>query len=132
MTYAFHSIRLSVGALAMALVLQLGLSGCAQGGMGDALPQSMGGLPAAAPPRPAQPHQYPAVHDMPPERASTPLNEREQYDLEKELQAIRDRQGALAADPDAPPPAAKQPAAAAKKKPVAPKSPQTSGAKTNP
>jgi hypothetical protein len=52
------------------------------------------GVPAGAPARPATPYQYPAVHDMPPPRATAPMNDEEQFRLEKELQAVRDRQEA--------------------------------------
>jgi hypothetical protein len=51
------------------------------------------GLPEGAPPRPAAQADYPAVHDMPPRRADTPLNEQEQQKLEQELIAARDSQG---------------------------------------
>jgi hypothetical protein len=52
------------------------------------------GVPAGAPARPVTPYQYPAVHDMPPPRAIAPMNDEEQFRLEKELQAVRDRQEA--------------------------------------
>src|SRR5476649_683775 len=74
------------------LVLAAALAGCAAGPLSDQMPQSLGGLPADAPARPTTPYQYPAVHDMPPPRASAPMNDEEQFKLEKELRAIRDRQ----------------------------------------
>ncbi len=110
----------------LALVLSLGLGGCASGGMLDQLPPALGGEPDSLPARPKTGYQFPAVHDMPPPRANSPLSDNEQVRLEKELQAARDRQealyGASAADP----------APAAKKKPAAAKNGQASGAKTNP
>ena len=61
--------------------------------MVDQLPGEMG-LPKGAPARPETPFQYPAVHDMPPPRATVPMNDEEQFKLEKELRAVRDRQEA--------------------------------------
>jgi|SRR6185369_8729663 len=87
------------------LSLALFAAACSPGPMIDRLPDSMG-LPAGTPARPTTPHQYPAVHDMPPARSSQPMNEAEQAKLEKDLQKLRDRQAAQAAsDPDAPKPA---------------------------
>ena len=63
----------------------MALGGCSAGPMIDRLPGEMGGLPAGAPARPATPYQYPAVHDMPPPRSTTPMSEEEQFKLEKEL-----------------------------------------------
>jgi hypothetical protein len=68
------------------------LTGCESGPLIDAIPGQVGGLPAATPARPAVPYEYPAVHDMPPPRATGPLTDEQQIRLEKELQAIRDRQ----------------------------------------
>jgi hypothetical protein len=59
--------------------------------MVDQLPGDMG-LPKGAPARPVTPYQYPAVHDMPPPRATTPMTDEEQLKLEKELNTVRDRQ----------------------------------------
>ena len=61
--------------------------------MVDQLPGEMG-LPKGAPARPETPFQYPAVHDMPPPRATVPMNDEEQFKLEKELREVRDRQEA--------------------------------------
>ena len=47
-----------------------------------------------APARPMTPYQYPAVHDIPPPRASAPMSDEEQLRLEKELRSVRDRQEA--------------------------------------
>jgi len=67
------------------------LAGCSASSVIDKLPADMG-LPAGAPARPDVPHQYPAVHDMPPTRTSVTMTEEEQVRMKKELAAIRDRQ----------------------------------------
>ena len=54
------------------------------------------GLPAGAPERTAEPVPYPAVHDMPAPRNSTPLNVTEQEQMERELATARDGQQASA------------------------------------
>ena len=107
----------------LTIVLSLGVGGCASGGMADQLPAALGGEPAGLPARPKTEYQYPAVHDMPPNRATAPLSDTDQSRLEKELQTARDRQEALYGSAPAP---------AAKKKPGEAKNGQTSGAKTNP
>ena len=50
------------------------------------------GLPEGVPERPATSADYPAVHDMPPRRAETPLTKEEQQKLEKDLIEARDGQ----------------------------------------
>ena len=100
------------------------LSGCAAEPLYDRLPTDWGGLPAGAPARPATPHQYPAVHDMPPARSTQPLSEEEQVKLEKDLATIRDRQEAREA------PAKKAAAPALKNKPAAVATVPPAGAKT--
>lgn len=126
MARAFQSPVLAV--FGLSLVLSLGLGGCASGGMLEQLPPALGGEPAGLPAKPKTDYQYPAVHDMPPDRASAPLSDTDQVRLEKELQAARDRQEAeYGAASDAAPPAP-----TSKKKPAAAKTGQTSGAKTNP
>lgn len=116
-------------AIAVPLAAQIGLAGCAMGGMGDQLPHALGGLPEGAPARPTTPYQYPAVHDIPTSRPAKPLDDTGQLKFQKEMEALRDRQEKLTADPDAPPPKAATPA---KKNAAAPKPGQASGAKTNP
>jgi|SRR5471032_1378171 len=69
------------------------LAGCSAGPMIDQMPAEMG-LPKGAPARPVTPYQYPAVHDVPPPRATAPMNDEEQFKLEKELRSARDRQEA--------------------------------------
>ena len=59
------------------------LASCSTGGnmggtIADQMPTAIGGLPESAPQRPATPAAYPAVHNMPPPRASTVLTDQEQ------------------------------------------------------
>jgi hypothetical protein len=68
------------------------LCGCGSGPLIDSMPAQMGGLPVDAPQRPASPYTFPAVHDMPPPRATDPLTDEQQFKLERELQTVRDRQ----------------------------------------
>lgn len=49
------------------------------------------GLPADTPARSTTPPAYPAVHDMPPERADATLSTDEQLRMERELATARDR-----------------------------------------
>jgi hypothetical protein len=116
-------------------VLAIGLGGCAANPLADHLPEAVGGLPTNAPPRPTTSYQYPAVHDMPPPRDTKPLSEEDQVKLEKDLQAIRDRQAAEAAEE----PPSEEPGTATKKQPAAKTGQKTSakpgvntGAKANP
>ena len=106
------------------LALVAGLGGCSAGSVIDKLPADMG-LPAGAPARPATPYEYPAVHDMPPARATVPMTEDEQVKLEKELANVRDRQEGRTQSP-------KKPAPKTKKPPNEAESGQTAGAKPNP
>jgi len=118
----------------MLLVLGLagGLGACSAGAFVDKLPAGMGGEPADVPARSTTPYVYPAVHDMPPPRATPPMTEEQQITLEKDLQTVRDQQqtavkaaeaadaaeAAAAASPvlaRPPPPPNKKKAAAAKK-----------------
>jgi hypothetical protein len=109
---------------AATLGLAAALAGCSPSAMIDKLPADMG-LPANTPARPQAPYQYPAVHDMPPPRASVPMTEEEQVKLEKDLANVRDRQeGSLEPDTKAAP--------AAKKPPNDAANGQTAGAKANP
>jgi hypothetical protein len=107
-----------------ALTLVAGLAGCSAGQIIDRLPGDFG-LPAGAPARPEKPHEYPAVHDMPPARAAVPMTEEEQVKAEKELTALRDRQEGRS-------PASKKATAAAKKPQTAVQNGQTTGTKPNP
>jgi hypothetical protein len=81
------------------VTLAVVLSGC--GSISDKFRTSAAqlpavGLPAGAPERPAEPVPYPAVHDMPAPRNSTPLTLTEQEQLERELVTARDGQQASA------------------------------------
>lgn len=90
----------------------------------DRLPPELG-LPAGAPARPVTPYEYPAVHDMPPDRATSPMNEEEQVRLEKELTNARDRQEGRR-------PATKKTATTAKKPAKNVQNGQPDGTKANP
>lgn len=112
-----------------ALGLAVALCGCSAGAILDKLPGDMG-EPADTPARPVTPYAYPAVHDMPPPRATPTMTEEQQVKLEKDLEAARDKQESREKGHAA----AEQPAG--KKKPAAAKKDQDSGeqdgAKTNP
>jgi len=101
------------------------LAGCSLGPIVDRLPTEVGGLPASSPARPVEPYQYPAVHDMPPDRPTTPLSEEEQVRMEKDLQAARDRQEGREAT-------AKKLVSPTKKQPATANDLPPAGAKTNP
>jgi len=93
--------------------LAAGLAGCSTH-TGDTLPASMGGLPAGAPERKAEPLAYPAVHDMPPPRTNTVLTEDEVKQAERDLTQVRTRQEQQP-EPGAAAKAAKQAQPASKK-----------------
>ncbi len=126
-------MRRTIGrSLLAAFAVAASLTGCSAGPLADKLeqmPQSLGGLPPDTPRAPAMPYQYPAVHDMPPPRSDEPMTEEKQMQLEKELNAVRDRQEA--ANPDAQK-AAQAAKKTTKKKPAAVQNGQNAGAKTNP
>lgn len=141
-------VKRSLTALATLGVL---MGGCAAGPsvlttVPEALPESMGGLPADAPAAPKNPYRFPAVHDMPPARSDTPMSNDQLLKAEQDLQGARDRQMDKAAKDQAEdtsdftdPPAAGAPAKAppkpAKKKAAAKKmrAPGSqAGAATNP
>jgi hypothetical protein len=119
---------LTPSALGLSLFLAGFLAGCSSGAVIDQMPSSVG-LPAGTPERPTTPYVYPAVHDMPPPRATPTLSEEQQVEAEKELTTVRDRQeaGDQLAKKTAPP-AKKKPAAADTNQAAAPEG----GAKTNP
>ena len=93
--------------------------------MGEELPQSMGGLPADAPKAPKTPYKYPAVHDMPPPRATPTMSDADQVRLEKELQQARDRV-------EGKPEAAEKPAKKPTKKPAGARKKRLPAAKNQP
>jgi hypothetical protein len=102
-------------AASLALALALVLSGCSS--TFDVLPEKMGGLPASAPERPAEPKAFPNVYEVRPTRQAAPLNDDEQKKLESELATLREQQKQLA-NPPPPPPPAKKAAAPGKKAPT--------------
>jgi hypothetical protein len=71
------------------------LAGCGAT-IGDHLPTAVGGLPEGTPQRPTQSSAYPAVHDMPPPRATQVLTDAERNKLEGDLVAARERAAAAA------------------------------------
>src|ERR1039458_1310706 len=95
---------------ALALVTATSLAGCSSGAVIDQMPSAIG-LPAGTPERPTTPYVYPAVHDMPPPRATPTMSEEQQVKEEEELKVVRDRQEARDG-------AAKKAAQPAKKKPA--------------
>jgi hypothetical protein len=113
---------------ALTLATATALAGCSSGAVIDKLPGDMG-LPAGTPERPTTPYVYPAVHDMPPPRATPTMSEEQQVKEEEEMKAVRDRQEARDG-------AAKKTAQPAKKKPATINTGQAAGAqdgaKTNP
>jgi hypothetical protein len=117
---------------ALSLVALATLVGCSSGQVIDDLPANMG-LPAETPARPATPYQYPAVHDMPPPRATEPMSAEDQLRLEKELTAARNRQeGRKPEDEKALQAAKKNAKKTTKTKPADAQNGETAGAKTNP
>ena len=78
---------------ALTLATATALAGCSSGAVIDKLPGDMG-LPAGTPERPTTPYVYPAVHDMPPPRATPTMSEEQQVKEEEELKVARDRQEA--------------------------------------
>jgi hypothetical protein len=86
-------------AAALAACASALLSGCSGSMIADHMPTAVGGLPEAAPARPATEAAYPAVHNMPPARSTAPLNDAQQKQLEDDLVAARNRYGG---SPDTP------------------------------
>src|SRR6185369_13651673 len=89
--------RLGPRAATLLIVAAAALSGCAS--TFDILPEKMGGLPASAPERPAQPMPYPNVYEVKPTRQAPPLDDAEQKKLETELTTLRESQKQLANPP---------------------------------
>jgi hypothetical protein len=119
--------RLLLAALSLAI-----LAGCSSGQVINHLPASVA-LPADAPARPATPYAYPAVHDMPPPRATEPMSAEDQLRLEKELTALRNRQEGLKPEDEKTLQTAKKNAKKATKKSAADtENGEAAGAKTNP
>jgi hypothetical protein len=80
-----RTARAVLGAL-----LALTLAACSGASIGDSLPGPVG-LPEGAPARPQQALEYPAVHDMPPERETTTLTPAQRDKLEADLITARER-----------------------------------------
>jgi hypothetical protein len=76
---------------ALAVMAALGLAGCSGSMIADHVPTAMGGLPDEAPARPTGDQVYPAVHNMPPARATTTLSDVQQKALQDDLVAVRNR-----------------------------------------
>jgi hypothetical protein len=72
------------------------LAGCGST-IADRMPTAAGGLPEGSPQRPTTPSSYPAVHDMPPSRATPVLSDADAKKLEDDLIATRNRAAAAAA-----------------------------------
>ena len=77
------------------LATAVALAGCGAT-IGDYAPTAIGGLPEGTPKRPTQSSAYPAVHDMPPPRATQVLTDAERNKLEGDLAAARARAAAAA------------------------------------
>ena len=103
-----------------ALVLSCVLAAC--GATVGSLPEKLGGLPEAAPQRPAETMPFPNVYEPRPKREAKPLSDDEQKKLESELTKLRDDQNQRATAPEPPPPPAKA-AVPAKKDPAPAKKP---------
>jgi hypothetical protein len=73
----------------------MALAGCGST-IADRAPTALGGLPEGSPQRPAAVGAYPAVHDMPPPRATTVLSDADAKKLEDDLVAARNRAAAAA------------------------------------
>ena len=86
-------VRASLRVIVAVLGLAAPVAGCAPGMISDHMPGEMA-LPADAPARPSTAYVYPAVHDMPAPRATTPMTDEEQVKVERDLRAARDRQEA--------------------------------------
>lgn len=70
----------------------LALAGCSPAPLVERLPTELGGLPAGTPAPPRSAYRYPAVHDVPPPRATAPLTDEQQLELERQLQEVRKKQ----------------------------------------
>jgi len=81
----------ALGRLLLAASSLVIMAGCSSSQFIVDLPASVA-VPADAPARPATPYKYPAVHDMPPPRATEPMSAEDQLRLEQELTAVRNRQ----------------------------------------
>ena len=84
------------GALpALLLAAAVAIAGCAGATVADHVPTAIDGLPDAAPPHPGAPSAYPAVNEVPSPRDNKVLTSEEQYKIEDELIAARNRVSTL-------------------------------------
>src|SRR5882724_4817799 len=83
--------------VALLLAAACVLSAC--GAMIGKMPEKLGGLPEAAPQRPAETMPYPNVYEPRPVREAKPLSDEEQKKLESELNNLRDCQNNRANPP---------------------------------
>lgn len=85
-------VKAFAGACLAMLGVALALAGCSPAPVMERLPSDLGGLPSGTPAPARTPYLYPAVHDTPPPRATAPLTDKQQLELEKQLEAARQRQ----------------------------------------
>lgn len=122
----------ALGRLLLAASSLVIMAGCSSSQFIVDLPASVA-LPADAPARPATPYKYPAVHDMPPPRATKPMSAEDQLRLEQELTAVRNRQESRNPEDEKTVQTTKKNVKkTAKKKPADAQNSETAGAKTNP
>jgi hypothetical protein len=85
-------------AAACLTILAVAVAGCSPAPIMERVPTELGGLPSGTPAPPSTTYRYPAVHDTRPPRATTPLTDEQQLELEKRLQAARERQESQTSD----------------------------------
>lgn len=83
-----------VGRVTAVAIAAAWLAGCSAAQVTEHLPAGYG-LPQGTPARPTAQLAYPAVHDMPPARADTLMDEDEKKRLQDELNRTRERQDKL-------------------------------------
>ncbi len=121
--------RSDCAAILAAIALAAALAGCSAGSVLERLPASVD-EPADAPARPAVAYQYPAVHDMPPQRPDQPLTDEQQVQMEKDLENVRDRQQGQKANSSTK--SGKNAAQTAKEQPAEANTTGATGSKPNP
>lgn len=85
-------------------ILAVALAGCSPAPLMEHVPTELGGLPSGVPPPPRTGYQFPAVHDAPPPRATAPLTDEQQLELQKRLQQAREEhEGKTSGMNEAPP-----------------------------
>src|SRR6185312_189515 len=93
-----------VAAAALAIDGVVLLAGCSASTIADHLPTAAGGLPAEAPKRQVNPGAFPSVHDRSRERNNSTMTVNEQWRLEDDLTAARNRVNASPASSPEPNP----------------------------